>query len=218
MKIWNQWKYLQNFQLRILTPTRSCRGNLLQDYEHKFERLPEDQKLSKLCCDAGLKIVDKGQFLHYTWWRRRTQWNEESSRNSRNFLNERNWTNSAPMLVSRRILRKDDSSLHLMMHLTIWKVFFTLKWWIIPRERVDPWKTGCEGLLSWRTLRCGDHDRIFISWQNCLLGSYRERNQQVRNRNVRRDSCCKCWGQKYRETCREGTTTTVTDFHVVFCV
>ena len=32
-------------------------GNLLQDFEHKFEQLPEDQKLSKLCCDAGLKIV-----------------------------------------------------------------------------------------------------------------------------------------------------------------
>ena len=41
-------------------------GNLLQDYEHKLEQHPEDQKLSKLCCDAGLKIVEKGQFLHYT--------------------------------------------------------------------------------------------------------------------------------------------------------
>ena len=38
-------------------------GNLLQDYERKFEQLPEDQKLSKLCCDAGLKIVEKGQFF-----------------------------------------------------------------------------------------------------------------------------------------------------------
>ena len=38
-------------------------GNLLQDYEHKFEQLPEVQKLSKLCSDAGLKIVDKGQFF-----------------------------------------------------------------------------------------------------------------------------------------------------------
>ena len=37
-------------------------GNLLRDYEHKFEQLPEDQKLSKLCCDAGLKILEKGQF------------------------------------------------------------------------------------------------------------------------------------------------------------
>ena len=38
-------------------------GNLLQDYEHKFEQLPEDQKLSQLCCDAGLKIVERGQFF-----------------------------------------------------------------------------------------------------------------------------------------------------------
>ena len=38
-------------------------GNLLQDYEHKFEQLPEDQKLSKLCCDARLKVVEKGQFF-----------------------------------------------------------------------------------------------------------------------------------------------------------
>ena len=38
-------------------------GNLLQDYERKFEQLPDDQKLSKLCSDAGLKIVEKGQFF-----------------------------------------------------------------------------------------------------------------------------------------------------------
>ena len=38
-------------------------GNLLQDYEQKFEQLPEDQKLSKLCCDAGLLMVEKGQFF-----------------------------------------------------------------------------------------------------------------------------------------------------------
>ena len=34
-----------------------------KDYEHKFEQLPEDQKLSKLCSDALLKIVEKGQFF-----------------------------------------------------------------------------------------------------------------------------------------------------------
>ena len=38
-------------------------GNLLQDYEHNFEQLPEDQKLSKLCSDACLKIVEKRQFF-----------------------------------------------------------------------------------------------------------------------------------------------------------
>ena len=29
-------------------------GNLLQEYEQRFEKLSEDQKLSKLCSDAGL--------------------------------------------------------------------------------------------------------------------------------------------------------------------
>ena len=38
-------------------------GNLLQDLEHKFEQLPEDQKISKLCCNAGLKIVETGQLF-----------------------------------------------------------------------------------------------------------------------------------------------------------
>ena len=36
-------------------------GNLVQEYERKFEQLSEDQKLSKLCSDAGLKLVEKGQ-------------------------------------------------------------------------------------------------------------------------------------------------------------
>ena len=31
------------------------RTNLVQEYERKFEQLPEDQKLSKQCSDAGLK-------------------------------------------------------------------------------------------------------------------------------------------------------------------
>ena len=38
-------------------------GNLLQDYEHKFEHLTEDQKLSKLCYDVGLKIVERGEIF-----------------------------------------------------------------------------------------------------------------------------------------------------------
>ena len=38
-------------------------GNLLQDYGRKFEQLPEEQKLSKLCSDASLKIVETGQFF-----------------------------------------------------------------------------------------------------------------------------------------------------------
>ena len=45
-------------------PTNAeLQGNLLRDYEHKFEQVPEDQKLSKLCSDAGLMTVEKGQFF-----------------------------------------------------------------------------------------------------------------------------------------------------------
>ena len=38
-------------------------GNLLQDYECKFEQPSDNQKISKLCSDAGLKIVQTGQFF-----------------------------------------------------------------------------------------------------------------------------------------------------------
>ena len=37
-------------------------GNLLEDYDQRFERLPQDQKLSKLCSEAGLRLVAIGQF------------------------------------------------------------------------------------------------------------------------------------------------------------
>ena len=44
----------------------------------------------------------------------------------------------------------------------------------------------------------------FFLRQNCFFGSHREWNQQIRDRNVRRDSFCNCVEQRYRETCREG--------------
>ena len=39
-------------------------GNLAQEYERIFEQLSEDQKLSKLCCDAGLKLVEQGPYFY----------------------------------------------------------------------------------------------------------------------------------------------------------
>ena len=51
-------------------------------------------------------------FLRLMW-----KFNESccvNSRNSQNFLNNRNWPNSAPTLVFRRVLTKENSSLHLM--------------------------------------------------------------------------------------------------------
>ena len=90
------------------------------------------------------------------------------------------------------------------------RVYFISKLWIILRERVGPWKhedrssPGCKGLLSSRTSRRWDHDRILILRPNSFLGSHRERNQQTRDRNVRRNYCCRCWEQRYRETFHEG--------------
>ena len=45
----------------------SVQGNVLREYEQKFAELPEDQKLTTLCSDAGfLKRYWKRTILHYT--------------------------------------------------------------------------------------------------------------------------------------------------------
>ena len=130
---------------------------------------------------------------------------DDAARKSQNFLNNRNWPNSAPMLVFSDNIDKGQC-------------FITLD-----EEGLDDMKTSCreyasprsdetsrargwirrntkiEGLLSLRTSRCWDHDRIFISRPNSFLGSHRERNQPIRNRNVRRNSCCTRWEQRYGE-------------------
>ena len=49
---WKQWKFLQKLPIAYPPTDAKLQGNLLQDYERKFEQLPEDPKLSKLCCDA----------------------------------------------------------------------------------------------------------------------------------------------------------------------
>ena len=36
-------------------------GTLVQDYERRFEQLSDDQKFFRLCSDAGLMIVERGQ-------------------------------------------------------------------------------------------------------------------------------------------------------------
>ena len=38
-------------------------GNLVQYYERRFEQLSDDLKLSKLCSDAGLRFVQRGQYF-----------------------------------------------------------------------------------------------------------------------------------------------------------
>ena len=42
----------------------NARRNLVQEYERKFEQMSEDQKLSKLCSGAGLKLVEQGQYFY----------------------------------------------------------------------------------------------------------------------------------------------------------
>ena len=55
--IWRRWKFL-------LTHTNEQQQRILmQDYEQIFEQLSDDQKLSKLCSDAGLKLVEQGQYF-----------------------------------------------------------------------------------------------------------------------------------------------------------
>ena len=38
-------------------------GNLLQKYEQRFQQLSEDLKLSRQCSEAGLRLVEIGQYL-----------------------------------------------------------------------------------------------------------------------------------------------------------
>ena len=50
---------------------------------------------------------------------------------------------------------------------------------------MDPWKhedrpsLGCESLISFRTLRCGDHDRIYISFVNGINNYVTEASEEI---------------------------------------
>ena len=61
--IWKQWKFLQNFLLLILTPTQSCRETCCKIMNVNSSNFLKIRIFSKLCCDAGLKIVEKRQFF-----------------------------------------------------------------------------------------------------------------------------------------------------------
>ena len=50
------------------------RRNLLQEYEQQFEQLSDNQKLSKLCSDAGLKTVERGNILSHFMHKDRAEW------------------------------------------------------------------------------------------------------------------------------------------------
>ena len=55
---------LTNLSIAENSSNAQQRRNLVQEYERKFEQLSEDQKLSKLCSDAGLKLVERGQYFY----------------------------------------------------------------------------------------------------------------------------------------------------------
>ena len=46
-------EFLTQLHLAEVQADEERQGNLLQDHERRFEKLPEDQKLSKLCSEAG---------------------------------------------------------------------------------------------------------------------------------------------------------------------
>ena len=52
--------------IRSVQANDERQGNLLQDHERRFEKyqkIQEDQMLSKLCSEAGLNLVEVGQFF-----------------------------------------------------------------------------------------------------------------------------------------------------------
>ena len=87
------------------------------------------------------------------------------SRSSQNFLNTRNWPNYAPTLVSWRILEKDNSRHYVESthYLEIMKNFEREGGFVEIRRSAQSWAWS---LLSSRTLRYWDHDRILISRPN----------------------------------------------------
>ena len=50
--------------LAELQANEERQGNLLQEYEQRFEKSSEDQKLSRLCSEAGLGLAEVGQFFY----------------------------------------------------------------------------------------------------------------------------------------------------------
>ena len=49
---------LTHLPLAEVQANEERRGNLLQNYERRFHKLPEDQKLSKVCAKSGLKLIE----------------------------------------------------------------------------------------------------------------------------------------------------------------
>ena len=59
----NKQEILTQHHLAEVQANEERQGNLLQGYEQRFEKLSEDQKLSRLWSEAGLRWVEVGHFL-----------------------------------------------------------------------------------------------------------------------------------------------------------
>ena len=62
--MWKRLKFLPKLSVADISAYAPKRENLVQQYERKFEHLSEDQKLSKLCSDAGLKLVEPREHFY----------------------------------------------------------------------------------------------------------------------------------------------------------
>ena len=62
MIIWNRWSYRPNFLLLslFLKLMPKYKGSLLRQYEQKYAELPEEEKLTKLCFNAGFSNTTIG--------------------------------------------------------------------------------------------------------------------------------------------------------------
>ena len=105
-------------------------------------QLLDDQKFFKLCSDAGLKIVEKGQFF--------ITLDGEIGPNEMNNLCREN-----------TVLRNGKAS--------------QAKWQILGNRKIGP-VLDVQGLSLIKNVTVG----------NSFMGSNRERNQQICNRNVRK--------------------------------
>ena len=130
------------------------------------------------------------------------------SKKSQNFLKIRNCRNFAKMLVSKRILRKDSSSPQLRKDLSLCTehVENTLNLEISQHpDREGGFVQIRRSAQSWTWNSVLTKDVIaLISWSNPHCEWY----QQIRYRNVRRNTHRERWIVQHRETCGKGWTQT----------
>ena len=85
------WKFFLTSPLQNSTNAQQ-QGNLVQEYDRESEQLSEDQKLSKLCSDAGFEACRNRTILLHTWYR----W--------------RKWDVTSMPRIHNASMRKEDSS------------------------------------------------------------------------------------------------------------